>query len=195
MPELDTSTIPTMSMFHHGCRVGREKNSLVMLSPAPLGDNMKSINYHSMTALTPVIESGSNQTLSLKGVLLDVISFMTPAYIYPVDTRQKTAAVLDITKVKHHWHEEAYHLATEKSHDPYLNDQPRDEAFWRTLIGNRSLHEPAPALSSFADYYTMWAIHMARGAIATDFAALQEQRHSDLTQGNPDYKYFSDPRF
>jgi len=50
------------------------------------------------------------------------------------------------------WYQECWSIAKKWSPDPYLTFQPRDEAFWRTLLGDRTTHSrPAPDI--YGEYY------------------------------------------
>jgi hypothetical protein len=83
--------------------------------------------------------------LSLQGHILDTISHLGPVHSYTEHNRGLGANDEAITVVLNS-HLSSRRLAIQYASDPYRpTNQPLQEAFWRTLVGDTALSRPAPA--------------------------------------------------
>jgi hypothetical protein len=93
-----------------------------------------------------VVRGNSRQEMVVKGQLVDYIHSLVPI----IDAGATTSPPFDnIIEAQMSYHNEALNLAQRDVKDPYpyLENQPLEEAVWRTIIGDKTNSErPAPAL-------------------------------------------------
>jgi hypothetical protein len=59
-------------------------------------------------------------------------------------------------QIQYSWFAEVKALVHKHIPDVYPTGQPKDEALWRTLIGDVGLDEVHPAPPDYSDYYQLW---------------------------------------
>ncbi|KAK4163290.1 heterokaryon incompatibility protein-domain-containing protein [Cladorrhinum sp. PSN259] len=125
----------------------------------------------------------SLEVLSIKGHLFDTILHLSPVHTYAAHhksefapTQQEKAAVIRPHLISRR-------MASQHIADPYpATGQPRDEAFWRTLIGDTESSRPANA--EFGKYFRLWEIMLGYQSrddpdMESDFAAGMEDLLSE----------------
>lgn len=123
-----------------------------------LAHSSPEINYEAGPTTYPDIHLRDGTSLILRGRCIDTVEELGPVFDAPVDETGRWH-VADLKKVKQA-HNECYTLATQsqRTRDPYAHIesfQPLREAYWRTLIGDRTLTaRPAPA--AFAENFDRW---------------------------------------
>jgi hypothetical protein len=96
--------------------------------------------------------------LSVGGIVVDSISISSKEFDVDADAEQEVD-ILDIGRKKYLWHQKAWEIA-QNARDPYPKDgQSRDEAFWRTLTGDRD-NSKRPLPLEFGRYHSVWAESM-----------------------------------
>ena len=93
-------------------------------------------------------------SLQIKGVQVDVIRKLTTVLEPPRGTYESSEGD-EIIQLCVIFHAEAFQLTREGVYDPYPSGQRRIDAFWRTIIADRS-EEEHPAPSYYGQYYCIW---------------------------------------
>jgi Heterokaryon incompatibility protein (HET) len=123
-----------------------------------LAGSSPEIDYKAGAATHPDIHLRDGTSLILRGRCIDTIEELGPIFEVAVDETGRWH-IADLEKLNQAQNE-SYTLATEsqRTRDPYVHIksfQPLREAYWRTLIGDRTLTaRPAPA--AFAEGFDGW---------------------------------------
>ena len=113
--------------------------------------------YHAATSKPIQLLTTPNPKILLLRVLIldDIIKVATKALNFMADAIMDRSMPYQL----YLWHDEAYTLAINGAKDPYINNQPLTEAFWRTLIADRS-STTCPAPSLYGDRYEAFSKSM-----------------------------------
>jgi hypothetical protein len=116
-------------------------------------------DYHACGSTRPIIvPSVNSHKLIIHGICIDQIGRIgsdLPGWIDFKGEKTVEAKAALKSRVTFSWYEEARSLSQQCSSDPYRNGQPLSEAFWRTLIGDRTRTEyPAPLIQG--EYCRLW---------------------------------------
>jgi hypothetical protein len=123
-----------------------------------LAHSSPEIDYKAGAATHPEIHLRDGTSLILRGRCIDKIEELGPVFDVPVDETGRWY-IADLKKVNQA-HNNRYTLATQshRTRDPYapiISFQPLHEAYWRTLIGDRTFKaRPTPA--AFAENFDQW---------------------------------------
>jgi len=60
------------------------------------------------------------------------------------------------SKRQYSWYVEVRDLVEQHVAEVYANGQPKEEALWRTMIGDVGLQQVRPASREYGDYYRIW---------------------------------------
>jgi hypothetical protein len=93
---------------------------------------------------SPYVRLGSvPDSIEIKGIVVAEVSHLGPAWEMDLVNQEASTCLLDgIT-----WRQDAFELASRWAADPYPTGEVLPEAFWRTVIGNRTPNErPAPPI-------------------------------------------------
>jgi hypothetical protein len=128
--------------------------------------------YCTAAHLQAVVQVSLDQrTVSLKGVLVDTIDKLTAPWKFSPVSGDRSST-LNHFKAQFSWYQQAKSLALRHAREPYPKaGQSRYEAFWRTIIGDRS-QDMRPVPPDFANYHRLWERLLGIFHLARDHAAI-----------------------
>jgi hypothetical protein len=93
--------------------------------------------------------------ITVRGICVDQIAKLAPVLADTMSSETELEVLYsDMSRIRA-WHQELLDIARSGTTDTYKNGQTRQEAFWRTLIGDRTAEgQPAPEI--YAECYQHW---------------------------------------
>jgi Heterokaryon incompatibility protein (HET) len=93
--------------------------------------------------------------IAITGKVLDKVRYLSTERVLTLNTNAVYEGNL-VTERQYSWYVEMKELVEQHVPEMYATRQPKEEALWRTLIGDQGADGVRPASSEYGEYYRIW---------------------------------------